>query len=289
MACLERKRSVVSFFFIPLSSIGAAAACAASPELDDAPLVLEAREVSAASSAPAIQSAYLGAVNQALIPFCPTQPAGAVLEGMPVVFNRQIYDLSLRADQFTVTNSLGVKVSPRCATLAPADEENEDNTVLLVGDFVPNDAVTISNVAVKGLYAEGPDGEGRGDAFGSLSFSSVTPVSESTRLIAAEVPADPDLGGCPASSPAAVQVVRATWIGGLRPLAGDRAALITVRDAAGASLPVAGISAAEENDADNILDVCLASGAAPAMISVQAGAYTAPNGLPNAATSIAID
>lgn len=239
----------------------------------------------ALDSGPSIRSAYLGQVNIGQIPFCPTPPAGAILEGMPVVFDRQLAGVPA-ASAFRITNGAGGVSTPMCATLAPANEEDEDDTVLLVGDFTPSADVAVVSVEVIGtLTAE------TGESLNGLSTSTITPVTESIHLVSAFVPsaADSEIGapnGCPSNT---AQVVRATFSGGLRVIAGVNAATrVAVRDANGALLPLRGISAAEEGDNDNILDVCLATSAVPATISLRAGTYTAPNGLPNDATSTTV-
>jgi hypothetical protein len=243
-------------------------------------------------AAPALLSAYLGAVNQPQIPFCPGGPVGTV-EGLPVVVSRQLYNPSVVASRFAVTNSLGATTQPTCVTLAPANEENEDNTILLVGDFVPRTQVTVVAVAITGtVLVEGDSDTAPGPSLQGMTITQVAGVGESVRLVQAVVAGSSvsEIGatnGCPSST---AQVVRATWSGGIR-LTNPPAnvlANISVADVAGAPIPLLGVSAAEEQDKDNILDICLSSSAVPARLSIAAMTYLAPNGIENQSTAIGI-
>ena len=64
--------------------------------------------------------------------------------------SQRLDNATIVASYFSVTNDLGVTTIPSCATLAPADEPDEDNTILLAGDFVPRLDVTVTRVSVIG-------------------------------------------------------------------------------------------------------------------------------------------
>jgi hypothetical protein len=271
---------------LPGALLLAAAGTACGLEPPPEPASAEAPLVARAAPS-AILSAYVGAVDVALIPFCPTAPAGAILEGLPVVFDRQLDNGSVTPAAFTVITSSGAAVVPRCATLRPADEENEDATVLLAGDFAVASAggATVAAVHARGLRGEAPDGTA-GAPLGDQVITRVDPSTAGIRLVDAQLAGPPAAGECP---PQTAQVVRATWLGGLRLLAADRASRVAAVTSAGAPIPVTGLASHEEADLDNILDVCLgSSAAAPATLTVQAATYTGPNGVPNPATAIAV-
>jgi hypothetical protein len=246
---------------------------------------------------PTIISAYLGAIDQPVIPFCPGGLPGTV-EGMPVVFSVQIYENNdvLDPRAFRVTTTDGRSTTPSCATVSPANEEGEDNTVLLTGDFgtfTRTPGLAISKIEIVGaLNAEGGSSTVAGASLTNLFTTNITPVTESVRLVTGRVPAlsDSEIGarnGCPSST---VQVVRATWSGGIRVPGGTSdLTKLSVTDSAGLPISFSGVSLAEEQDNDNILDVCLTSATRPATLTVAAGMYTAPNGLANGSTTTAID
>ncbi|MCA9774006.1 MAG: hypothetical protein KC466_16420, partial [Myxococcales bacterium] len=56
------------------------------------------------------------------------------LDGMPVTFSAEVAGTP-HAWAFEIELSDGTRRAPLCATLAPAAEENEDRTVLLIGEF----------------------------------------------------------------------------------------------------------------------------------------------------------
>merc|ERR1719284_2202770 len=56
------------------------------------------------------------------------------LDGMPVVFNYPL-DGTPSYDDFEVELSEGTKITPDCILLGPADEQNELDTALLLGQF----------------------------------------------------------------------------------------------------------------------------------------------------------
>ncbi len=94
-----------------------------------------------------IVSAFFGLDNA--MPFqanllCP----GAMgMDGMPVNFIFPIEASTLSASDFEVIDGLGNIHIPMCAVLAPANENGENRTVLLIGEF--GDDVTSPPVEVK--------------------------------------------------------------------------------------------------------------------------------------------
>ena len=75
-----------------------------------------------------------------------TQP-GSQLDGMPVNFKYPLDAATLSGSDFEVVDSLGNIHIPICARLAPANENGENRTVLLLGEF--GTAVTNPPVEVR--------------------------------------------------------------------------------------------------------------------------------------------
>ena len=60
---------------------------------------------------------------------------GGLLDGMPVNFKFPLDASSLSETDFEVLDSLGNIHTPLCVSLAPANENGENRTVLLLGEF----------------------------------------------------------------------------------------------------------------------------------------------------------
>ena len=92
-----------------------------------------------------IVSAFFG-LDNALPGILCNQP-GSLLDGMPVNFRFPLDASSLSETDFEVVDSLGNIHIPMCAVLAPANENAENRTVLLLGEF--GTAVTNPPVEVR--------------------------------------------------------------------------------------------------------------------------------------------
>jgi hypothetical protein len=81
---------------------------------------------------PQLLNAFFG-LDDALPPgsrvLCRTGPGR---DGMPVTFSRRV--MSVDPSDFVVVTRSGVRKTPACATLRPADGALERHTVLLIGD-----------------------------------------------------------------------------------------------------------------------------------------------------------
>ena len=78
-------------------------------------------------------SAFFG-LDNALPGLLCNQP-GSLLDGMPVNFQFPLDASSLSETDFEVLDELGNVHAPICALLAPANENGENRTVLLLGEF----------------------------------------------------------------------------------------------------------------------------------------------------------
>ena len=91
----------------------------------------------------ALVSAFFG-LDNALPSLLCNQP-GSLLDGMPVNFRFPLDSSSLSETDFEVVDSLGNIHIPMCAVLAPANENGENRTVLLLGEF----GTTVTNPPVE--------------------------------------------------------------------------------------------------------------------------------------------
>ena len=97
-----------------------------------------------------IVSAFFGLDNARPSLFLCNQQAG-LLDGMPVNFKFPLDASSLSETDFEVLDSLGNIHTPICVSMAPANENGENRTVLLLGEFgtaVTNPPVEVVCVCV---------------------------------------------------------------------------------------------------------------------------------------------
>jgi len=90
-------------------------------------------------------SAFFGLDN--VLPGLLCNQPGSLLDGMPVNFKFPLDASSLSETDFEVLDSLGNIHIPICISLAPANENGENRTVLLLGEF--GTAVTNPPVEVR--------------------------------------------------------------------------------------------------------------------------------------------
>ena len=86
-----------------------------------------------AKSQDTLVSAFFGLDNG--LPSLLCNQFGSLLDGMPVNFKFPLDASSLSETDFEVVDSLGNIHIPMCAVLAPANENSENRTVLLIGEF----------------------------------------------------------------------------------------------------------------------------------------------------------
>jgi hypothetical protein len=218
--------------------------------------------------APTILSAHLARIDD---------PELGGKDGLVVVFDTEIDAAALRARAFAVMQADREPAPPEQATLAPASEDDENRTVLLVGELA--DAASGSgptHVAVIGpLWAE----DGR--ALEGLG-APVEPFAAGPRMVATEV-----LAAGPGRCEGAALLLRTYWSDELRGVEDqDRA---RVRIAVGTTKPVSPVrfedhaAAYAEAGQDNVLDLCIDDPAPPRRVSVEAGAFGGPAGHASAA------
>lgn len=199
-------------------------------------------------------------------------------DGLLVVFDAQVDAAALQPRAFIVTRDDEGPAWPERAILAPASEDDENRTVLLVGELGDAEHQP-SHVSVWGsLFAEdGRSLKGLGAA--------VLPFAAPPQVVAAEVLA-PAAGRCEGAS----QLVRTYWSDELRGVAPEDLAHVRVQagDAAPASPTRFDDHALEHAEAgqDNVLDLCIDDPALLRHVWIDAGAFLDPAGHPSAAVEL---
>jgi hypothetical protein len=243
--------------------------------------------VTAADDRPAeFLSAYLGALDlpAGLVPNL-EEIAGcdldALAEGLPVVLSRQVDAETLDASDFVVTTSSGNTAAPACARLAPADEDDELQTVLLVGEFgsVEDPPARIS-ITGELLAVDGTDLSG-------LETDDIDTFEDGPEVVLAKV--NPAQEHC--RSLGSTDEIQTTWQGGVtgpqnsEPGA-DQLAGFTVADIGGALFPILGFD--DLGDDDNYVVVCIPAGLTPATLEVRAATLFDPTNNPNPETTATV-
>ena len=163
----------------------------------------------------ALVSAFFG-LDNALPSLLCNQP-GSLLDGMPVNFKFPLDAATLSESDFEVVDSLGNKHIPMCALLAPANENGENRTVLLLGEF--GTAVTNPPVEVRvvdDLFTIGTLlGESACSEIINLNgtyTTNVVPLGDGPSLFFAQKIED-TLNECTLG----IQTIQVAWNGGITP------------------------------------------------------------------------
>ena len=207
-------------------------------------------------------------------------------DGMPVVFSHTLNPETLNESDFEVETRSGEVYSPMCVTLRPADDEGENRTVLLIGEF--GNAVTDPPIKVSIVGDLPTDREDSKPLNFKGLYTDVIPLDSGPSLVLAErVPREvwaKERRGtmCPDSSR---QVIRVTWTGGVRLPNGNELgeaerSLYRIEfegeDDQGISLEPDYLADLEDSDNNHFL--CLYSEASAISVSFPAGHLVDPNG-----------
>lgn len=231
-------------------------------------------------------SAYLGALDlpAGLVPNL--EEVGdcdldALAEGLPVVLSRQVDAGTLDASDFVVTTSSGNTAVPACARLAPADEDDELQTVLLVGELgsVEDRPARIS-IAGDLLALDGTDLSG-------LETEDIDTFEDGPEVVLAKI--GPAQEHC--RSLGSTDEIQTTWQEGVtgprnsEPGA-DQLDGFTVAETGGAPFPILGFD--DLGDGDNYVVVCIPAGLTPATLQVRAATLFDPTNNPNPDTTATV-
>lgn len=218
-------------------------------------------------------------------------------DGMPVVFSHTLEEGTLQAEDFRVFTRSGVETTPFCVTLMPSIDAGERRTVLLIGEFGDAERDPPVRVELVGdLLSDGATG-------GPVSFRGaavpVTPLPEGPVLVLAEVVPREQWAVsrrgtvCPAGT---LQVIRATWAGGVRLPGGEPAddsqrALyrVTVARGDGTRDEIVPAALADVGDGDNNHHLCLDTVDPAIAVFFPAGHLVDPNKDLNPETRIHIN
>ena len=246
--------------------------------------------VTSVKSQDTLVSAFFGLDNGLPGLLC-NQP-GSLLDGMPVNFKFPLDASTLSESDFEVVDNLGNIHIPMCAVLAPANENGENRTVLLIGEF--GTAITNPPVEVRVV----------GDLFTSDTFSGESACSEiinlngsiTTNVIPlADGPSlffaqriDGNLNECNSGT----QTIQVAWNGGITPyISGDTESdlfqyYVGYSESSGVLIPHVPISIADINDNDNFHQLCFSTSDEIVKISMMANTVEDPNQDPNLLSEI---
>ena len=204
------------------------------------------------------------------------------LEGadvLSVVFSVELDASTVVAEHFVIAREDGTRARPKLALLSPANESDENRTVLLLGDFGGPDDRPATNIAVSGaVYSEAGESL-RGLAAAVLAFE--TPP---TVVFAEQLP--PRQGRCAG----AASMIRTYWTEGLRDLDPKALARLEISTEAGVNAHPSAVddqaSPGQDGADDNVLDLCLKAAVRPVRLRLPAGVLKDAAGHANEAVDV---
>jgi len=243
-----------------------------------------------AKSQDTLVSAFFG-LDNALAGLLCNQP-GSLLDGMPVNFQFPLDESSLSETDFEVLDGLGNVHTPICALLAPANENGENRTVLLLGEFgtaVSNPPVEV-RVVGELFTTETFSGESACSDIMNLNgmtTTNVIPLADGPSLFFAQI-REGDLNECDSGT----QTIQVAWNGGVTPyISGDVESDLFqyytgYSDSSGVLVPHTPISIADINDNDNFHQLCFSTTDEIVKVSMMANTVEDPNQDPNSYSEI---
>ena len=246
-----------------------------------------------AKSQDTLVSAFFGLDNG--LPSLLCNQLGSQLDGMPVNFLFPIDESSLSESDFEVLDSLGNIHTPICVFLAPANENGENRTVLLLGEFgtaVTNPPVEVRVVgdlfSTDALSGESACSESIN--LNGITTTNVIPLDDGPSLFFAQR-IDGNLNECNSGT----QTIQVAWDGGITPYISSDAEsdlfqyYIGYSDSSGVLIPHAPISIEDINDNDNFHQLCFSTSDEIIKISIIANTVEDPNEDPNLYSEIDVN
>jgi len=231
-------------------------------------------------------SAFFGLDNALPSLFLCNQQAG-LLDGMPVNFKFPLDASSLSETDFEVLDSLGNIHTPVCVSMAPANENGENRTVLLLGEF--GTAITNPPVEVRIIgdlfTTDTLSGESACSEIINLkgiTTTNVIPLADGPSLFFAQR-IDGNLNECGSGT----QTIQVAWNGGVTPYISDDTEsdlfqyYVGYSDSSGVLIPHVPISIADIDDNDNFHQLCFSTSDKIVKISMMADTVEDPNHDPN--------
>ncbi len=238
-----------------------------------------------AKSQDTLVSAFFGLDNGLPSLLCGTP--GSQLDGMPVNFMFPIDGATLSESDFEVVDSLGNIHIPMCVVLAPANENGENRTVLLLGEF--GTAVTNPPVEVRVVgdlfTTDTLSGESACSEIinlNGISTTNIIPLADGPSLFFAQ-----KIYGTLNECSSGTQTIQVAWNGGITPfISGDTESdlfqyYIGYSDSSGVLIPHVPMSIADINDNDNFHQLCFSTSDEIVKISMMANTVEDPNQDPN--------
>ena len=238
-----------------------------------------------AKSQDTLVSAFFGLDNG--LPSLLCNQLGSQLDGMPVNFKFPLDALSLSETDFEVLDSLGNIHTPICAFLAPANENGENRTVLLIGEFgtaitnppvevrIVGDLFTTDTLAGESACSDIINLNG-------ITTTNIIPLNDGPSLFFAQR-IDASLNECNSGT----QTIQVAWDGGITPyISGDTESdlfqyYVGYSESSGVLIPHVPISIADINDNDNFHQLCFSTSDEIVKISMMANTVEDPNQDPN--------
>ena len=232
-----------------------------------------------------IVSAFFGLDN--VLPGLLCNQPGSQLDGMPVNFKFPLDVSSLSETDFEVVDRLGNIHTPNCVSLAPANENGENRSVLLLGEF--GTAVTNPPVEVRVIGDLFTTNTISGESacseiinLNGITTTNVIPLDDGPSLFFAQK-IDGNLNECNLGT----QTIQVAWNGGITPyISGDAESdlyqyYVGYSNSSGDLTPHIPISIADINDNDNFHQLCFSTSDEIVKVSMMANTVEDPNHDPN--------
>ena len=273
--------NILIIFFIPFLS-----SCTENNEVPQEEVKQDDEKPQGEVKQDALVSGFFG-LDNALPSLLLCNQLGGQLDGMPVNFKFPLDASSLSETDFEVLDSLGNIHTPICAFLTPANENGENRTVLLLGEFgtpVTNPPVEVRVVGDLVTIDTLP-GESACSAIinlNGITTTNVIPLADGPSLFFAQR-IDGNLNECNSGT----QTIQVAWNGGITPyISGDTESdlfqyYIGYSDSSGVLIPHVPISIADIDDNDNFHQLCFSTSDSIAKISMMALTVKDPNHDPN--------
>ena len=232
-----------------------------------------------------IVSAFFGLDN--VLPGLLCNQPGSQLDGMPVNFKFPLDVSSLSETDFEVVDRLGNTHTPNCVSLAPANENGENRSVLLLGEFgtavtnppvevrVTGDLFTTDTISGESACSEIINLNG-------ITTTNVISLDDGPSLFFAQK-IDGNLNECNSGT----QTIQVAWNGGITPyISGDAESdlyqyYVGYSNSSGDLTPHIPISIADINDNDNFHQLCFSTSDEIVKVSMMANTVEDPNHDPN--------
>jgi hypothetical protein len=201
-----------------------------------------------------------------------------------LVFASEVDPLGLVPEAFGIVRADGQRVRPVEVRLGPADESDENRSVLLIGEFGEPQADPIAVHVIAGVFSEA------GESFEGLDVE-ISPLDSADRLLVLER-LDPNEARCPAAQ----QVLRTYWSDALAGVAADDLPAIELLLADGTRRSPIDFDDHARRDGeptlgpadDNVLDLCIDVAVPVVRLRIAAGQFTDSAGHGTAAAEVAL-